>query len=479
MAFSRPFNFRQSKSGVSLLALQQCWASPHSILAPSLILSAGRAVAAYHSSFPFFVHGMKLHRSNVALHHGKLLYLQCLTNPTASLASAALGFFKEAYKQECVDAAYWLGQCYERGFGVPASCTDALENYREGAYHAKPSSLCMDKLGWYMLQKKGPRNVHNEGYRLVHRAMSKGDVLAIYHTSRCYRQGKGVAVDEAESLKLEKKFFTKCVAFADGFQSDDVLRDADILYALARCYEDGRVVLKCYQTCVALLERAGSGGCSQADYRLGTIYYFGHGVDRNESKGIMLCQRAATAGNVYAKTNLGMMHRRGINVSHDAQLAVELVESAAEWGHSDALMELAGCYEDGEGVEQDEQLAASLYEGAGAMGKLTYLATMAGRNVRRKAAGKIVKCGVRGLDGRWMDKATLTKEGLFPVDSINSAGTSGEGNIGKDAVWLCVCGECMEDIEVERFREWVRRMEHGDNELGKRSNSKWRLWNSS
>jgi len=66
------------------------------------------------------------------------------------------------------------------------------------------------------------------------------------------------------------------------------------------------------------------------------MYYYGHGVDENESTAAGWCRKAAEQGYATAQFYLGYMYRYGSGVDENESTAAEWYRQAAEQGHATA-----------------------------------------------------------------------------------------------------------------------------------------------
>lgn len=125
-----------------------------------------------------------------------------------------------------------------------------------------------------------------------------------------------------------------------------------------------------------LREDAGAGN-AEAQNSLGTLFYTGHAISRDESGKILDYDlesaaawffRAAEQGHAAAQFNLGLMYAEGQGVSKDSTKAVELFTKAAEQGNVDAQNNLGVMYFVGEGASRDIDKAKQWFEKAAAQG---------------------------------------------------------------------------------------------------------------
>jgi hypothetical protein len=99
--------------------------------------------------------------------------------------------------------------------------------------------------------------------------------------------------------------------------------------------------------------KAAEQGSADAQFRLGTIYYFGQGIPQDYQEAAIWYRKAAEQGSAYAQFNLGIMYYRGLGVLRDYREAAQWFTRAAEGGHTKAQYNMAVTYYDGQGVLED------------------------------------------------------------------------------------------------------------------------------
>ncbi|HUH48328.1 MAG TPA: peptidoglycan-binding protein, partial [Mycoplana sp.] len=135
------------------------------------------------------------------------------------------------------------------------------------------------------------------------KSAGEGDRLALFEIGARYTDGRGVAIDMAESAKW---------------------------YALSA-------------------ER----GFAPAQYRLGSLYEKGQGVERDLDKARSLYEQAARQGNASAMHNLAVLLATGGGKAPDFAAASEWFKKAADLGVRDSQFNLAILYARGNGVPVD------------------------------------------------------------------------------------------------------------------------------
>lgn len=102
-------------------------------------------------------------------------------------------------------------------------------------------------------------------------------------------------------------------------------------------------------------------GNSDAEAKLGGMYYYGYGVAQDYSQAVEWYRKAADQGNPKGEYGIGYMYDQGKGVQQDFAAAFRLFGQAADKGDRNAQCGLAAMYYKGRGVSQDRAKAAVLY----------------------------------------------------------------------------------------------------------------------
>ena len=94
-------------------------------------------------------------------------------------------------------------------------------------------------------------------------------------------------------------------------------------------------------------------GDAEAQYRLGTLYAEGRGVERNDSTAMTWFLRSAEQGNAMAQYNAGASYASGIGVAKSDDDAARWFRRAADQGMPFAQLNLGLMYAAGHGVPID------------------------------------------------------------------------------------------------------------------------------
>ena len=97
------------------------------------------------------------------------------------------------------------------------------------------------------------------------------------------------------------------------------------------------------QNMLELVTQAEEGN-AQAQYKLGSYYYSGHGVTQDYDRAVMWWKRAAEQGVADAQCNLGVCYKFGRGVAQDYAEAAKWYRMAVEQGNAEGQYNLGLCY---------------------------------------------------------------------------------------------------------------------------------------
>ena len=131
-------------------------------------------------------------------------------------------------------------------------------------------------------------------------------------------------------------------------------QDEDIDSIIEKAYNKGN-----HKEAVRLYRIAAERGSSLAQYRLGTRYFLGEGVNKSNEEAFKWWKRAAEQGNPDAQNNIGRMYAEGTGVKKDKQKALEWWQKATDngSGHAKHNIEMFYKYDDIYGSENDGRIA--------------------------------------------------------------------------------------------------------------------------
>ena len=125
------------------------------------------------------------------------------------------------------------------------------------------------------------------------------------------------------------------------------------LHLLASLYYQGHGVEKDLGRAVELFTEAAEKGCKGSQANLGLMYQKGDGVKRDIEKAIYYYTAAGKQGDLQSALNLGQIYRKGDGVEPDQAKATAYYKFAAERGYIPAVNEYGLLFAQGHGVELD------------------------------------------------------------------------------------------------------------------------------
>ena len=128
-----------------------------------------------------------------------------------------------------------------------------------------------------------------------------------------------------------------------------------ILPATEQGFQKGMAAVRSGDYATALREwrPLAERGHAKAQYNLGVMHLFGHGVPKNHAEAVKWLQKAAKKGEIKAQNSLGFMYQMGQGVRQDYAIAVKWYRKAAEGGLAKAQYNLGILYGRGAGLRQD------------------------------------------------------------------------------------------------------------------------------
>ena len=180
-----------------------------------------------------------------------------------------------------------------------------------------------------------------------------GNAMAQAMLSKCYRDGLGVAKDDAQVFQWAQK----------SAQQDN----AKGLYRLSNCYAFGVGTEKDRVRAFELAKKAANTGDPIALWELAKFYSLGIGTDENPDEEVLCLRASCEKGWFPAYSQLGYLaipaHFRG---QKDFPITlvegIELLKKGARYGAHGASYLIGSCYEDGVGVDQDNFQAMFWYQ---------------------------------------------------------------------------------------------------------------------
>ncbi len=171
--------------------------------------------------------------------------------------------------------------------------------------------------------------------------IGENNLDAMNYVGQLYEHGLGVTADGEKALSL----YNRC---ADQGHLECVNS--------RRAYKN-----KAYKIELKSVQPAAEAGDATAQNRLGEMYEFGYGVDRDASQAISWYRKAAEQGLVVAQHNIGRSYNFGTGVEQDFTQAEQWYRKAAEQGHMDAMFFLGALYSNEHGSDAGQHTNITAY----------------------------------------------------------------------------------------------------------------------
>ena len=200
----------------------------------------------------------------------------------------------------------------------------------------------------------------------------KGDADAMLELSTCYRFAMGVKKDidwanywlECAAKAGSTKALTVLTSLGDNGTGlrDAKRRELDSIVQRERkkIQNDDDPTID-YSTYNDALYRKAQSGNAKAQSALGDCYYYGYGVDEDETQAVYWYRKAAEQGDASGQNMLGFCYRRGTGIDQNDDKAYYWYRKSAEQDHPIGQNNLGFCYFSGVGVAQDYSQALYWY----------------------------------------------------------------------------------------------------------------------
>lgn len=130
-----------------------------------------------------------------------------------------------------------------------------------------------------------------------------------------------------------------------------------------------------YDKAMALIKPLAEQGNPEAQYFMGTFYWYGSGITRSTpiaqkwfSKAYQTWLTAAEQGDANAMVEVSRMYNSGLGVERDVEAALKWIRLALEHEVVEAYSVLGDMYMEGDGVEKNREEALKHYSKAADLG---------------------------------------------------------------------------------------------------------------
>lgn len=185
------------------------------------------------------------------------------------------------------------------------------------------------------------------------KAAKSGNIRAAVKAATMYEEGRGGDIDKDQALRWHR-------VAAEGGVAESAFKVAKAKELEGSNNPDE--MLKMYQ-------RAALAGDSEANIRLGDLYFTGDVGVKNQVEAFKYYRNAAQLKNPKAYFKMGYCFERGHGVAANNQEAARWYEKGADAGDLNCMANLARFYETGAGVDKNLEKAAKLYRTAAEQGE--------------------------------------------------------------------------------------------------------------
>jgi TPR repeat protein len=201
-----------------------------------------------------------------------------------------------------------------------------------------------------------------EAVKWWRKAAEQGNGTAEYNLGTAYYNGTGIKKNDNEAVK----WWSKAAAQGDATAQSDIdfinqgKENASapmyLPFSVRTAYA-GNIT----PPAIAALQTKAEQGDVNAQYNLGTTYYNGTGIKKNDDEAVKWWRKAAEQGDPDAEYNLGFLYYKGQEVKQDYVEAFKWYRKSAEQGNVYAQNAVGSLYHDGLGVKQDYAEATKWY----------------------------------------------------------------------------------------------------------------------
>ena len=344
---------------------------------------------------------------------------------------------------------FLLGLCYENGWGVNCSDSEALlcygkatqsgdfgdyygeSLYRMGVIEERQISLGM-AMRFYKKAKNAGYPDAVEAIRRVRRKENEKLIEAKVNETKAKSNEPEKEPEEAPQIELSAEE-----------QYTQGLRYLACKDALSVHWRDD---------CVAYLLAAADKGHVDAQYVLGTVYM----DEENIPLAMEFYTKAAELGHAEAQYNMGMYHELGLGGKVDLLRAFDYFKRAAEQGGIDACYKVGVYYMVGDGVDYDEGLAFEWLKKAADAGHTDAayrvgLSYLGGKGVSHDAAAALPYLEIAAMAGG--------PEAMYLIACCYEEGQEVAGNLLKALIWYEKAAEAgiKEAVETLISPRWIIR----------------------
>ena len=257
----------------------------------------------------------------------------------------AVKYYERACKNDSCSAFFYLARMYELGNGVEQDYKRAVSLYKRAAELG--SDAANNNLGTLYQEGLGVEEDIAEAVRYYSIASEAGDTYAKYNLAMLIEIGKGVELDERKAAELYEEVLTE-------------RQDSDAQLRLGKLYYHGKGVTRNWDRAFELFLQSAKAGNSKALSWVADCCQYGEGTDVDLAQAEYFYKAAIEKGDAEAELSLGRLYNEQERYSE----AADMFEKASMHGVEGADYELAMCYSLGIGVARNDEKAFYLFKRA-------------------------------------------------------------------------------------------------------------------
>ncbi|MBR4824785.1 MAG: sel1 repeat family protein [Spirochaetaceae bacterium] len=260
-----------------------------------------------------------------------------------------------------------------------------------------------------------------------------------------------------ESYYLEKNYAEafKC------YEKAAELADADAQWYLGSMYYFGEGVNQDYKRAFEWCKKAALQENVDAQNLLGNMYYFGTGVNQSYVEAFKWYKKAAEQDNKSAQCNLGNMYFNGISVEKDYKKAFEWCKKAENY--EIAMINLGYMYEYGIGTEQNFRKAFDMYKSAAELGNKKAVEWIEEKANQGDADAQYQLASIyNNGNGLEQNEAKANEWYLKAFDCYEKAARQGDANAQYSLGCMYSLGYGVEKNDIEAFKWYEKSATQGN-----------------
>jgi TPR repeat protein len=340
-------------------------------------------------------------------------------------------WYEQAAQQGNQGAQYVLATMYSKGRGVPLDQQQAVKWFSEAANQG--DAISQFKLGVHFQKGLGVKQSDKESFQWFSKAAKQGHITAQISLGKIYQEGRGVTQDyklaiywyeEAAKQGNALAQFQLANMYEYGRGTEQDYQKAKMLYLgsanqyapsaykVAEFFELGKTGNIDFQRARKWYTKAANKGNSAAQYKLGSMYQNGTGIEPNIHIAIKWYFAAAKQNHAQASYQLGLLYEKGFIgkkgqqiITQDYRKARRYYQTACKLNYNKAYTRLAFLYENGLGVPVNLQQAHALYQkSTEEWGKQRFQALSKQLNCLQTATTKLFSVAIACTDRKAFDQ---------------------------------------------------------------------------